>query len=129
VLADGTARTDNQRMGHSDEEALDAPDANEEERRLAKAVMAGSIGPQAAGWLFHYEPFARNPRRARRILVFVVVVEAILLGFFWWALSSGHDAVMAYFLLAVMGLSIVTLPVSRAVGGLRSRRRRGSSRS
>jgi hypothetical protein len=61
--------------------------------------------------------------------VFVVVVEAILLGFFWWALSSGHDAVMAYFLLAVMGLSIVTLPVSRAVGGLRSRRRRGSSRS
>jgi hypothetical protein len=116
-------------MGHSDEEALDAPDATEEERRHAKAVMAGSLGPQAAGWLFHYAPFARNPHRARRILVFVVVVETILLGFLGWALSSGQNAVMAYFLLAVMGVSIVTLPVSLAVNGLRSRKRRGSSRS
>jgi hypothetical protein len=101
-------------------------ESEEEKRRFAKGVMAGSVAPRSAGWLFHYGPFDSNPRRARRIILVVVVVEALGLGLFGWALSSGDNGVVLHCLLAVAGLAVITFPIRLAVNMHRSRRRRSS---
>lgn len=118
--------SDTEGIGQPNDDPVSAQESDEEQRRVATHVMAGSVGPRRAGWLFRYEPFARDPRRARRLLLLVAVVEGLGIGFVGWALSSGDDGAILYFLLAVVGLALIAFPVGLAVNVRRARRFRSS---
>jgi hypothetical protein len=103
-------------MERGDGERLDASEREQEDRRRAMAVMAGSVAPGSAGWLF---PRSRNRRAAycagAALLVFV--------GFDVWAGASGHVALIAYACGIALGLAGVAGFAVRVWAAVRRRER------
>jgi hypothetical protein len=96
-------------MSHLTDDDQPRAATTEEQRLFAKAVLAGSVAPRSAGWLFPrqgWRQLAQLPLR-RRLLVDAWMAYALaLVGFVIWALVSGNDILVAYALLAFIAMAI-----------------------
>jgi hypothetical protein len=118
-----------------DDDTDDAPSPRTEDdkRRAALAVMAGSIAPRdiswwfpSGGWKEPWRELARLPFRRRLTACGAFALIVTFSGFLTWAVVSGHGAAAAYALLGLLGMSVITLPVSLLAIAIARRKRRMS---
>ena len=116
-------------VAHDSKDQPKPPASEEEKRRLALAIMASSVAPLIPEWMFPKQPWRQLSRQSAALpwlprlatyvaFAFSVVSAASSL----WAIVTGRGRLAAYALLASLGLSFVTLPISLAALAIRRRR-------
>jgi hypothetical protein len=103
------------------------PPADETERRRLwiRAVLAGSVAPRSAEWLFRTKArMAEQPVRARAITYALMALSFALAAVCIAAVATGHGKLAGYLLLAVFGVGGVLSVVGLVIDVRRVRKRR-----
>jgi hypothetical protein len=102
-----------------------ASESEEESRRFNTSVMAGSVAPRKAAWLFHgsegsWPEFGHWTLGERVLVLSSIVLGLVAGGLVTVALATGDDAHVAYALFGLLGVIPVVLILLFAIKAVTS---------